>query len=109
LLLSDQELRERMGKCAADFATSAKGVTNGDSHDHNSGDGAAIVEAAITLADNTTNDASTTKHFCSKGYIWGAPDGMVSDDALFGVFADDTPISFCFDTSFYQVIKQNES
>lgn len=44
------------------FAPIAKGVTNGDSHDHVGGDGAAIVEAAITLADNTTNDASTTKH-----------------------------------------------
>ncbi len=44
------------------YAPIAKGVTNGDSHDHNGGDGAAIVEAAITLADNTTNDAATTKH-----------------------------------------------
>ena len=44
------------------FAVAAKGVTNGDSHDHAGGDGAAIVEAAITLADNATNDASTTKH-----------------------------------------------
>src|SRR3990167_1706376 len=37
-------------------------VTNGNLHDHSGGDGAAIVEAAITLADNTTNNASTTKH-----------------------------------------------
>lgn len=49
------------------FAVAAKGVTNGDSHDHSGGDGAAIVEAAITLADNSTNDVSITKHgFCPK-------------------------------------------
>jgi hypothetical protein len=44
------------------YAAIANGVTNGDTHDHVGGDGAAIVEAAITLADVTTNDASTTKH-----------------------------------------------
>jgi hypothetical protein len=44
------------------YAATAKGVTNGDSHDHNGGDGAAIVEAAITLADNTTDNVSTSKH-----------------------------------------------
>lgn len=37
-------------------------VTGGDAHDHSGGDGAAIVEAAITLADNTTNDVSITAH-----------------------------------------------
>ncbi len=47
---------------SATYAVAAKGVTNGDSHDHVGGDGAAIVEAALTLADNTTNDASSTKH-----------------------------------------------
>lgn len=46
----------------SDYAIAAKGVTNGDSHDHNGGDGAAITEAAITLADNTTNNVSITKH-----------------------------------------------
>lgn len=44
------------------YAAAANGVTNGDSHDHVGGDGAAIVEAAITLADNTTNNASTSAH-----------------------------------------------
>lgn len=44
------------------YAAIANGVTNGDTHDHVGGDGAAIVEAAITLADNTTNNASATKH-----------------------------------------------
>lgn len=39
---------------AADYSLST--------HDHVGGDGAAIVEAAITLADNTTNDVSTSKH-----------------------------------------------
>ncbi len=47
---------------SATYAVAAKGVTNGDSHDHVGGDGAAIVEAALTLAANTTNNASTTKH-----------------------------------------------
>lgn len=47
---------------STDYAPSAKGVTNGDIHDHVGGDGAPITEAAITLADNTTNDASTSKH-----------------------------------------------
>lgn len=51
-----------VGTGASDVAAGNRGVTNGDSHDHNGGDGAAIVEAAITLADNTTNDVSTTKH-----------------------------------------------
>jgi hypothetical protein len=46
----------------ARYAPIAKGVTNGDTHDHVGGDGAAIVEAAITLADNTTNDVTSTKH-----------------------------------------------
>ena len=50
------------GNHAAAFAVTAKGVTNGDTHDHSGGDGAAIVEAAITLADNVTNNCSTTKH-----------------------------------------------
>jgi hypothetical protein len=47
---------------SSSFALAANGVTNGNSHDHNGGDGAAIVEAAITLADNTTNNVSITKH-----------------------------------------------
>ena len=47
---------------STDYAVAAKGVTGGDAHDHNGGDGAAIVEAAVTLADNVTNDVSITKH-----------------------------------------------
>jgi len=66
------------GSHASDFATAshnhdstyasiAKGVTNGDSHDHVGGDGAAITESALSLSDITTNNASTTKHgFCPK-------------------------------------------
>lgn len=54
-------------KHASDFALAAKGVTNGDSHDHVGGDGAAIAEGALSLADVTTLDVSTTKHgFCPK-------------------------------------------
>ena len=47
---------------ATTFAVAAKGVTNGDSHDHVGGDGAAIVEGALSFTDITTNNASTTKH-----------------------------------------------
>ncbi len=50
------------GSKASDFAVSAKGVTNGDSHDHSGGDGAAIPEAGLSLSDNTTGDVSTAKH-----------------------------------------------
>jgi len=66
------------GYHSSDFATSthnhdsayapiSKGVTNGDSHDHVGGDGAAITEAAISLSDVTDNNVSTSKHgFCPK-------------------------------------------
>ena len=47
---------------AAAFAVAAKGVTNGDSHDHIGGDGAAIAEGALSLADVTTLDVSTSRH-----------------------------------------------
>jgi len=49
------------------YAPISKGVTNGDSHDHAGGDGAAITENALSLSDVTTANASTTKHgFCPK-------------------------------------------
>lgn len=47
---------------SGDFAPVAKGVTNGDSHDHSGGDGAAIPEGGLSLSDVTTLDVSTTKH-----------------------------------------------
>lgn len=37
-------------------------VTNGDSHDHISGDGGALSEGSITLSDVTTGNASTSAH-----------------------------------------------
>lgn len=46
----------------ARYAPIAKGVTNGDSHDHAGGDGAAITDANLSTSDITTNDVSTTKH-----------------------------------------------
>jgi len=75
---------------AALYAPIAKGVTNGDTHDHVGGDGAAIVEAAITLADNTTNNVSITKH----GFAPKAP----NDAAKFldGTGAWTTPTSASF-------------
>lgn len=44
------------------YAPIAKGVTNGDSHDHAGGDGAAITDANLSTSDITTNDVSITKH-----------------------------------------------
>lgn len=83
------------------FAPIAKGVTNGDSHDHNGGDGAAIVEAAITLADNTTNNVSTTKHgftpkapndtakFLRGDASWAAVPGLITMVTLFNAYDTD--------------------
>lgn len=50
------------GSKAADFAVAAKGVTNGDSHNHIGGDGAAIAEGALSISDVTTGNASTSAH-----------------------------------------------
>lgn len=50
------------GKKTSDFVNASKGVTNGDSHNHSGGDGAAIPEAGLSMADNTTGDVSTAKH-----------------------------------------------
>lgn len=83
------------------YAVAAKGVTNGDSHDHNGGDGAAIVEAAITLADNTTNDVSITKHgftpkapndtakFLRGDASWAAVPGLITMVTLFNAYDTD--------------------
>lgn len=54
------------------YAPAANGVTNGDGHDHNGGDGAAITEAALSLSDNTTGDVSTSKH----GFVPKAPEDI---------------------------------
>lgn len=49
------------------YAPLSKGVTNGDSHDHNGGDGAQIPEGGLSLSDVTTGDVSITKHgFCPR-------------------------------------------
>lgn len=45
-----------------------------NNHDHNGGDGGAIVEAAITLADNTTNNVTTSKH----GFVPKAPNNTTT-------------------------------
>ena len=50
------------GYSPSSFAVAAKGVTNGDSHDHVGGDGAAITEGALSLSDVTTKNASTSAH-----------------------------------------------
>lgn len=55
------------GSHAADFAPASKGVTNGDSHDHIGGDGAAIAEGALSLSDVATGDVNTSRHgLCPK-------------------------------------------
>ncbi len=53
---------EDSGSSSSTFAVAAKGVTNGDSHDHVGGDGSAIVEGALSFTDITTNNATTSKH-----------------------------------------------
>ena len=58
-----------MGTTAITWGHFAGFVTGGDSHDHIGGDGATIIETAITLADNTTNDVTTSKH----GFVPKAP------------------------------------
>ena len=51
----------------SDYAPIGEGVTNGDSHDHIGGDGAAITEGGLSLSDVTTGDVSTSAHgFCPK-------------------------------------------
>lgn len=58
-------LKRRVETLESDMVT--KGVTNGNSHDHTSGKGSAITEAAITLSDNAVLDASTARHgLCPK-------------------------------------------
>lgn len=82
------------GSHAAAFAVATKGVTNGDSHDHNGGDGAQIPEGGLVLSDVTTLDVSTSKHgFCPKAPndtskflrgdgTWQAPSGSGMGYAL---------------------------
>jgi len=47
---------------AATYAPIAKGVTNGDTHNHLGGDGGAIPEGALSLSDNTTSNVSVSAH-----------------------------------------------
>ena len=73
-----------MGVAATQVAKGDRGVENGSNHDHVGGDGAAITEAAVTLADNTTLDVSTTKH----GLVPKAPNDttkFLRGDASFAV------------------------
>lgn len=44
------------------YAPAAKGVTNGDTHNHDLGDGGTLTESALSLADVTTINASTSAH-----------------------------------------------
>jgi len=50
----------------------ARLVTNGDSHDHIGGDGAAIAEGALTLSNVTTADVTTSAH----GFVPRAPNDV---------------------------------
>jgi len=61
-------------------------VTNGDSHDHVGGDGAAIVENALGLTDNVTANASTSAHgLCPKGTNTGT--AFLRDDLTWAAAA----------------------
>jgi len=71
-----------------DYAPAAKGVTNGDSHDHNGGDGAAITDANLSTSDITTNDASTSKH----GFIKKLDNN--SSHFMDGTGAWDSPLAY---------------
>lgn len=55
-IAADDTLKDS-GSKASDFAVAAKGVTNGDSHDHSGGDGAQISHAG--LSNLTTGDPHT--------------------------------------------------
>lgn len=47
---------------SATYATAAKGVTNGDSHDHSGGDGAAITWANVDKTTSSIADITTKSH-----------------------------------------------
>lgn len=76
-----------------DVAPASKGVTNGDSHDHVGGDGAAITEDALSLSDVTTGNSSTTRH----GFLPKLPN--LTTQFLRGDGAWATEVVTCFGTS----------
>ena len=91
------------------YAPSAKGVTNGNSHDHSEGDGGAIPESGLSIADVTTGNVTTTSH----GFVPKAPNdtakflrgdgtwaagGGVTDHGLLTGLADDDHTQYHNDT-----------
>ena len=62
------------GSTSATFAIAAKGVTNGDSHDHDGGDGGDIATAATSVVDAIVNAASEV--FSTLSGFSGAFDGL---------------------------------
>lgn len=62
LRISSSNVIEDSGSSPSTFAVAAKGVTNGDSHDHVGGDGGSIVEGALSLSDITTSNATSSAH-----------------------------------------------
>ena len=83
------------GHKPADFAVSAKGVTNGDSHDHVGGDGAAITEDALSLSDVTTGNVTKDKH----GFAPKAPDDTTKYLRGDGTWV--VPVTYSADTNGY--------
>lgn len=61
---------------SATYAVAAKGVTNGDSHDHSGGDGAAIPDTVIILTDEATQNSTTGRHGFLKKLSNSASDYM---------------------------------
>jgi hypothetical protein len=58
------KLLKDSGSKASDFAVAAKGVTNGDSHDHTGGAGATLTKTTVGLA-NVDNTSDATKNAAS--------------------------------------------
>lgn len=77
---------------ATDYAVAAKGVTNGDSHDHNGGDGAQISYANLsnlptlgTAAATAATDYATASHNHTGTYL---PVGVDAADLTSGAATD---------------------